>query len=127
MALPANICIDSAPPEWPQKTFAVTPVRILAGDRKYLVEVARERDVLEVQPNFGLLRRVADPGVILTARSDGPGHEIVSRYFASYVGVDEDPAAGSAHCCLVPYWSEILGKPSGLGRRRGAAARSLVE
>lgn len=121
MALPANICVDAEPPEWLHEAFAVTPVRILAGERKYLVEVAAETDVVSVQPNFGLLRRVADRGVILTARSDGTEHDIVSRYFASYVGVDEDPATGSAHCCLVPYWSENLDKP--IIRARQASRR----
>jgi predicted PhzF superfamily epimerase YddE/YHI9 len=91
---------------------------------------AAETDVLSVQPNFGLLRQLADRGVILTARSDDPGRDIVSRYFASYVGVDEDPATGSAHCCLVPYWSEILGKPVIRARqasRRGGEISGRVD
>ncbi|MCA9032533.1 MAG: PhzF family phenazine biosynthesis protein, partial [Planctomycetaceae bacterium] len=25
-------------------------------------------------------------------------------------GVNEDPVTGSAHCCLGPYWAQILGK-----------------
>ena len=83
----------------------------LAGDRKYLIELASAAEVLGVRPSFDLLRRVADRGVILTARSASSGHDIVSRYFASYVRVDEDPATGSAHGCLVPYWRERLGKP----------------
>ena len=34
----------------------------------------------------------------------------MSRFFAPSVGVDEDPVTGSAHCTLIPYWAEQLGK-----------------
>jgi predicted PhzF superfamily epimerase YddE/YHI9 len=26
------------------------------------------------------------------------------------LGVPEDPVTGSAHCVLIPYWAEVLGK-----------------
>jgi PhzF family phenazine biosynthesis protein len=39
----------------------------------------------------------------------------VSRYFAPYFGIDEDPVTGSAHCALGPYWAERLGKQEMLG------------
>lgn len=111
IALPVNPCADVAPPAWFREVFKVEPKRVLAGDRKYLIELASESDVLGVRPDFHRLRQAADRGVILTARSASPDHDVVSRYFASYVGVDEDPVTGSAHCCLVPYWSDRLGKP----------------
>ena len=50
-------------------------------------------------------------GVILTATSDDPNVDFISRFFGPAVGVDEDPVTGSAHCCLAPYWAEKLGKP----------------
>ncbi len=34
----------------------------------------------------------------------------MSRYFACYAGIDEDPVTGSAHCMLTPYWASALGK-----------------
>ena len=37
--------------------------------------------------------------------------DFVSRYFAPCHGIPEDPATGSAHCSLVPYWFERLGRP----------------
>lgn len=30
--------------------------------------------------------------------------EVVSRHFAPWVGIDEDPVTGAAHVVLVPYW-----------------------
>ncbi|CAF3641788.1 unnamed protein product [Rotaria sp. Silwood1] len=49
-----------------------------------------------------------DFGVIVTA----PGNEVdfVSRFFAPGAGIPEDPACGSAHCTLIPYWADRLGK-----------------
>src|ERR1043166_3730169 len=49
-------------------------------------------------------------GVIVTSRSDQPGFDFVSRFFAPASGVNEDPATGSAHCTLGPFWQERLNK-----------------
>ncbi len=42
----------------------------------------------------------------------GPDDDVdfVSRFFAPAKGVPEDPVTGSAHCTLVPYWGERLGR-----------------
>jgi predicted PhzF superfamily epimerase YddE/YHI9 len=48
--------------------------------------------------------------VIVTAKSDTPDVDFISRFFAPAVGIDEDSVTGSAHCCLGPYWAEQLGK-----------------
>ena len=73
-------------------------------------------------PNFQHLRTARGDdtylGVIVTAagagRDGGAGgdgdFDIVSRYFAPWLGIDEDPVTGSAHCALAPYWSRILGR-----------------
>jgi predicted PhzF superfamily epimerase YddE/YHI9 len=47
--------------------------------------------------------------VIITARSDQPEFDFISRFFAPQLGIDEDPVTGSAHCLLTPYWAEKLG------------------
>ena len=47
---------------------------------------------------------------VVTAESDDPQYDVVSRFFAPGAGVDEDPVTGSAHCVLAPYWAEQLGK-----------------
>ena len=31
-------------------------------------------------------------------------------FFYPAAGIDEDPVTGSAHCNIIPYWSEKLGK-----------------
>ena len=49
-------------------------------------------------------------GVIVTTKGDGENYDFYSRYFAPWVGIDEDPVTGSAHTVLGPYWSEKLGR-----------------
>lgn len=47
-------------------------------------------------------------GVIVTAKGDTV--DFVSRFFAPKAGITEDPVTGSAHCTLVPFWAERLGR-----------------
>jgi predicted PhzF superfamily epimerase YddE/YHI9 len=44
------------------------------------------------------------------ATAPGNASDFVSRFFAPAQGVPEDPVTGSAHCSLIPYWSQRLGK-----------------
>lgn len=74
--------------------------------RCWLAVFAAEEEVAGLQPDMRILGGM-DP-VICTA----PGREVdfVSRFFAPSHGIDEDPATGSAHCTLTPYWSRRLGR-----------------
>ena len=86
-----------------------TPVRCRRTD--YLVALDSEAQVRAVNPTFGLLRRVDCRGVMVTAAADPDAdHDVVSRFFAPAVGLDEDPVSGSAHTVLAPYWSGRLGR-----------------
>jgi PhzF family phenazine biosynthesis protein len=71
-----------------------------------------EQDVAALAPDFSAVRKLGLE-VIATARGDPARTEtidFVSRFFAPCVGIDEDPVTGSAHCRLVPYWANVLGK-----------------
>ncbi|MFN2136508.1 MAG: PhzF family phenazine biosynthesis protein [Candidatus Promineifilaceae bacterium] len=73
--------------------------------------VAEDADAVRVlQPDFKALLAVECRGVSVTARSDMADFDFVSRFFAPWVGIDEDPVTGSAHCCLGPYWAGVLDK-----------------
>jgi PhzF family phenazine biosynthesis protein len=74
-----------------------------------LLELKSEESIRSLKPNFDLLRNV-DSGVIITARGSSSKYDFVSRYFAGYAGIDEDPVTGSAHCMLAPFWAAKLGK-----------------
>ena len=76
----------------------------------YLVEVESEAALRRLAPDFARLKGVSARGVIVTSASEGGRFDFVSRFFAPAAGVDEDPATGSAHCCLGDYWHRRLGK-----------------
>ncbi|KJE88958.1 phenazine biosynthesis-like domain-containing protein [Capsaspora owczarzaki ATCC 30864] len=48
-------------------------------------------------------------GVIVTLLSDKKPYDFISRYFAPWAGIPEDPVTGSAHTVLVDYWSREFG------------------
>ena len=84
-----------------------TPFEVLAS-RDYLALYASEEEVRGLQPDMTTLAAVDRFAVIATA--PGRDCDFVSRFFAPAQGVPEDPVTGSAHCTLVPYWAERLGK-----------------
>lgn len=92
--------------------LGVEPVEVLAA-RDYLCVLADEDAVRALAPDMAALARFDKSGVIVTAaaRSE-PGGEVdfVSRFFAPAKGIAEDPATGSAHCTLAPYWAKRLGR-----------------
>jgi PhzF family phenazine biosynthesis protein len=79
-----------------------------------LVELADEKTVHTLAPDFRALGAFSERGVIATARAEDPprGYDFVSRCFFPNVGIDEDPVTGSAHTALAPFWSERLGRPA---------------
>jgi PhzF family phenazine biosynthesis protein len=100
-----------APPEL-LAALGVTPVYVGQCGNKYLIEVANETIVRQLQPDFAALRQMPGRGVAVTSAAAAPGYNFVSRYFAPWVGIDEDPVTGSIHCCLGPFWGARLGKES---------------
>src|SRR6185295_16739594 len=76
----------------------------------YLVLVESEPILRSLQPDFRKLIQLKTRGIIVTARSEDPRFDFVSRFFAPAAGIDEDPVTGSAHCALGPFWAQRLGK-----------------
>jgi len=76
----------------------------------YLVEVDSEERLRALKPDMNLLERVPVRGVIVTSQSASPEYDFVSRFFAPRAGINEDPATGSSHCTLAPFWVQRLGK-----------------
>ena len=75
-----------------------------------------EASVRSLTPDFAKLALVDEGmGVIVTAK--GVDVDFVSRFFAPKAGVAEDPVTGSAHCTLVPFWSERLGRTKFLAQQ----------
>lgn len=90
--------------------------------RYALAVLSNEAAVLAIRPDFAKVANLDFPALVVTA----PGNhcDFVSRFFAPGLGVDEDPVTGSAHCMLIPYWAERLGRTEMFARQvssRGGA------
>ena len=87
------------------------PVEVLKS-RDYVLVFKNEEVIRHLKPKQNILDQInLDPGgVIVTAQ--GKEVDFVSRYFTPQASIFEDPVTGSAHCSLIPYWSERLGKES---------------
>lgn len=104
--------MQSAAPLALLAALGLSPERVSAYGTfgaKELVVVNSAGDVRTLQPDFQALSALPGRGVAVTAAGDDE-YDMVSRYFAPWVGVNEDPVTGSAHCALAAYWSERLGK-----------------
>jgi len=97
----------STNPEIFAQALGVLPKEVLFS-RDFLVVFESEQIVRSLKPDMALLMKLDGLGVIVTA--PGEKSDFVSRFFAPKVGVPEDPVTGSAHCTLIPYWSEKLDK-----------------
>jgi len=106
-AMPAQPCETPAGllPALGLKTAPVTK------SREYLVVVDRVEQVRALSPDISALAKldIGTSGAIVTAPGQGDV-DYVCRFFAPAIGIDEDPATGSIHCILAPYWAGRLGK-----------------
>ncbi|NDV19309.1 PhzF family phenazine biosynthesis isomerase [Pseudodesulfovibrio sp. JC047] len=105
-------------PAWPVQEIQVTervaaalgarPERLYMGHRDMMAVFETEMQVRNLAPNFHLLAKV--DGLCIVCTAPGINHDFVSRFFTPDVGLPEDPVTGSAHCMLVPYWADRLGR-----------------
>ena len=79
--------------------------------RDYLVVVDQAEQVRALAPDIAALAKldIGIGGTIVTAPGEGDV-DYVCRFFLPSAGIDEDPATGSIHCTLAPYWAGRLGK-----------------
>jgi predicted PhzF superfamily epimerase YddE/YHI9 len=69
-----------------------------------------EEQVRALVPDFARMGQFDMFALIATA--PGTDCDFVSRFFAPRKGINEDPVTGRAHCTLIPFWAERLGKTS---------------
>lgn len=91
-----------------KQVFGREPQDVL-GAMDLIAVFPTEKDVADFEPNLAALTNLPLRAVIVTA--PGADADFVSRWFAPKQGEGEDTGfTGSAHCSLVPYWAERLGK-----------------
>jgi PhzF family phenazine biosynthesis protein len=75
------------------EALGVVPVEVFGNAFNYLALLENAQALHKLAPDMAILTRMDRPGVIVTAQ-----------------GIPEDPVTGAAHCMLVPYWAQRLGK-----------------
>jgi PhzF family phenazine biosynthesis protein len=129
---PAEPAAPADPPPGLLAALGVAAPRFSGANRlDILLLLDSEAAVRGLRPDFRAVAEACRPrrGVIVTAHSESPGFDFVSRFFAPSVGIDEDPVTGSAHCCLGPFWAGRLHKRELNGyqaSRRGGAVSVRV-
>lgn len=99
--IPANKDIEDAIGQPANSSFKGSHDLVLVYDNADIIAA--------MKPNFNELSRFDLRGVLVTA----PGFDdfdFVSRGFFPATGINEDPATGSAHTTLTPYWAKSLDK-----------------
>ena len=105
-------------PAWPVREIQVTervtkalgerPAELYMGERDMMAVFETEGQVRNLEPDFRLVSQL--DGMCMICTAPGLDFDFVSRTFAPEHGIPEDPVTGSAHCTLVPFWAERLGK-----------------
>ncbi len=105
---PAQPAAPVAPTEQLARALGRVPVAFLRAKVRWLCVYATADEVIGLQPDHALLAKIIPGRITITAT--GRDCDFVSRTFVPDAGIPEDPVTGSAHCTLVPYWTERLGK-----------------
>jgi PhzF family phenazine biosynthesis protein len=119
------------PPAGLARALGAEPVWVGEGGDKYLVELVDAAAVRQLEPDIEALRDLPASSVVVTACSDLPDADFVSRCFAPKLGNPEDQVTGSAHTVLGPFWGSRLGRDELVGlqlsRRTGLVGVRLVD
>lgn len=90
--------------------FSAQPMEAYRGKTDYMLVFPTQTHIEQIIPNLDVIEKLTEVrGVIVTAI--GSEVDFVSRFFAPQSGIPEDPVTGSAHTTLIPYWSNVIGKP----------------
>ena len=116
-ATPAEPC---EPPPYLLDAFKAHGAAVLRSKFDYMLVLEDPAKVRVLRPDFRLMGGIETRGVIVSAPSDLPGVDFISRFFAPSAGVNEDPVTGSAHCALAPYWAARLGRKELIGYQASA-------
>lgn len=109
-------------PEALIKGLGIEVLEYYKTDNKNIIVVESEAALRKMEPNFAVLRELETFGYTVTAPGDDV--DFVSRTLVPHVQQLEDPATGSSHAALTPFWAERLKKDRLVARqlsKRGGA------
>ena len=90
------------------KALGATPVELYMGERDMMAVFENEEQIRALNPDYRLVSQL--DGMCMICTAPGLDYDFVSRTFVPEAGISEDPVTGSAHCTLVPFWADRLGK-----------------
>lgn len=114
MDFPSRPAVPREPPAGLLSALGLEAAEVLRDPRDFLIVVDDVETVRNLKPDIAALSKIdlgPGGGAIVTASGDGEV-DYVCRFFAPAEGIDEDPATGSIHCALVPYWAARTAKQS---------------
>lgn len=122
---PSRMPLAQKLPELLANSLNIIPKKVLKA-RDFVLVFNSEDDVKNIEINrlyFDQLE-LGTGGVIFTA--PGKDCDFVSRFFTPRATVIEDPVTGSAHCSLIPYWSNRLGKKDLIAKQISERGGTLI-
>lgn len=98
--------------------LGATPQRMLSSKRDCICVFESADQIRRMSPDMNRLRALEYFAVAPTAPGDDCDY--VLRFFAPRAGINEDPATGSVHTSLTPFWAGELGKSALFARQLSA-------
>tara|TARA_B110000902_G_scaffold92692_1_gene110010 strand:- start:34 stop:837 length:804 start_codon:yes stop_codon:yes gene_type:complete len=109
MDFPSRIAVKSKLPKLISDSLNLQPLEVYKS-RDYLLIYKSEEEIKRIKINTHYFNQInLDPGGVVVT-SKGTSSDFVSRYFTPQSTILEDPATGSSHCSLIPFWSKRLNK-----------------
>lgn len=112
MDFPARPAVPCEIPTGLLSALGLEKAEVMHDPRDFLIVIDRIEIVKNLKPDIAALAKIdmgRSGGAIVTAAGENDV-DYVCRFFAPSEGIDEDPATGSIHCSLVPYWAARTGK-----------------
>ena len=107
-----RLSIKASPmPDGLLNILGTEPLATYVTEAKTLIaEMPTAELIRSFVPDFKQIEKLDFEGLAITALSDDPRFDFISRYFSPRDGIPEDPVTGMTHCALAPYWEAKLGK-----------------
>lgn len=104
---PSRMPISTEIPDVVYDAFNYTPIAAFKS-RDLVLLFDTEEEIRSMTYDLAPLKGL--PYVCVTVTAQGDTADFVSRVFDSNGPIGEDPVTGSAHCNLIPFWAEKMGK-----------------
>jgi len=124
MDFPARPPVRYDPGEALAEALGARPKEVYKA-RDILAVFEQEAQIREMRPDFEKIAQRTDAFAVIVS-APGNSVDFVSRFFAPSAGIPEDPVTGSAHCTLIPFWAERLGRSKLRARQLSSRGGELI-